>query len=91
MEIEYDQATHSFLKFNLEGEAIEDEKVYTVGLQHFHFLNLKDSFDITLEEVEQNHKQRMISTSCTQVIEEALLAGQNQNVKGEGRLILHLT
>ncbi|MBR4725024.1 MAG: bifunctional metallophosphatase/5'-nucleotidase [Lachnospiraceae bacterium] len=89
--IEYDQATHSFLKFELEGEPVNDEKVYTVGLQHFHFLNLKDSFDISIEDVEKNHKQRMVATSCTQVIEEALLAEQHQNAKGEGRLILHLT
>ena len=91
MEVEYDQATHSFLKFNLEGEHVDDEKVYTVGLQHFHFLNLKDSFDVSIEEVEKNHKQRMVATSCTQIIEEALLSGQNQNAKGEGRLILHLS
>lgn len=90
MEVEYDQATHSFLKFNLEGEPIDDEKVYTVGLQHYHFLNMQGSFGISLEEIEKNHKQRMVATSCTQVIEEALLSGQNQNAKGEGRLILHL-
>jgi len=32
----------------------------------------------------------VVSTSCTQIIEEALLASQHQNAKGEGRLILHL-
>ncbi|MBO4415192.1 MAG: bifunctional metallophosphatase/5'-nucleotidase [Lachnospiraceae bacterium] len=90
LEVEYDQATHSFLKFNLDGEPVDDEKVYTLGLQHFHFLNLQDSFGISLAEIEKNHKQRVVSTSCTQIIEEALLSGQHQNAKGEGRLILHL-
>ncbi|MCR5324621.1 MAG: bifunctional metallophosphatase/5'-nucleotidase [Lachnospiraceae bacterium] len=90
LEVEYDQATHSYLKFDLDGEPVDDEKVYTLGLQHYHFLNLQDSFGISLEEIEKNHKQRMVATSCTQIIEEALLTGQHQNAKGEGRLILHL-
>ncbi len=91
LEVEYDQATRSFLKFNFEGEPLDEEKVFTLGIQHFHYLNIKDNFDITLEELRQNHKDRIVSTSCTQIIEEALLAGQHQNAKGEGRLILHLT
>ncbi|MCR5685529.1 MAG: bifunctional metallophosphatase/5'-nucleotidase [Lachnospiraceae bacterium] len=91
MEVEYDQASHSFTKFNYEGEPIEDEKVYTVGLQQFHFLNIEKSFGISMADVEKNHKPRMVATSCTQIIEEALLTGRHQNAKGEGRLILHLT
>jgi 5'-nucleotidase len=88
--VEYDQATHSFLRFEFEGEPVTDDRVFTLGLQNFHFLNVKNSFDITLDELKANHAFRTISTSCTQVIEEALLAGQHQNAKGEGRLILHL-
>ena len=88
--VEYDQATHSLLRFEFEDEPIEDDRVFTVGLQHFHYLNMKDSFDITVDEVRKNRKDRVISTSCTQVIEEALQAGQHQNASGEGRLILHL-
>ena len=90
LEVEYDQATHSFLKFNFEGVPIDEERVYTVGLQHFHYLNLLDSFDVTLEELRPNHPDRMISTSCTQIIEEVLTNGQHQDASGEGRLILHL-
>ena len=88
--VEYDQATHSFLRFEFEGEPVDDEKVYTLGLQHFHYLNMKDSFDITLDELKKNHNDRMVATSCTQVIEECLQNGQHQNASGEGRLILHL-
>ncbi|MCR5332347.1 MAG: bifunctional metallophosphatase/5'-nucleotidase [Lachnospiraceae bacterium] len=88
--VEYDQASHSFLRFEFEGEPVDDEKVFTIGLQHFHFLNMAKSFDIRLEELEKNHKQRVVATSCTQIIEEALISGLHQNAKGEGRLILHL-
>ena len=88
--VEYDQKSHSFVRFDFEGEPIDEDRLFTVGLQHFHYLNIKDSFDITLDELKKNHNDRVVSTSCTQVIEEALLAGQHQNAKGEGRLILHL-
>lgn len=88
--VEYDQKSHSFVRFDFEGEPIDEDRLFTVGLQHFHYLNIKDSFDITLDELKRNHNDRVVSTSCTQVIEEALLAGQHQNAKGEGRLILHL-
>lgn len=88
--VEYDQKSHSFVRFDFEGAPIDEDRLFTVGLQHFHYLNIKDSFDITLDELKKNHNDRVVSTSCTQVIEEALLAGQHQNAKGEGRLILHL-
>ena len=88
--VEYDQATHSFLRFDFEGAPIDEERVFTVGLQHFHYINMKDSFDVTLEELKANHADRVVSTSCTQIIEEALTEGLHQNATGEGRLILHL-
>ena len=90
LEVEYDQATHSFLRFDYEGEPVDDERIFTIGLQHFHYTNLVDSFDVTLEELRANHMDRVISTSCTQIIEEVLSNGQHQNASGEGRLILHL-
>ena len=88
--VEYDQATHSFIRFEYEGEPIDEERVFSVGLQNFHYTNVGDSFGLTLDELRANHPDRIVSTSCTQVIEEALLVGQHQNATGEGRLILHL-
>ncbi len=89
--VEYDQNTHTILKCEFEGEPIADDRVFTVGLQQYHFLNIQDSFDLTVEELRANHKERIISSSCTQIIEEMLSAGQHQNSKGYGRLILHLS
>ena len=90
LEVEYDQPTHSYIKFNYEGEPIDDGRVFSVGLQHFHYTNLEDSFDLTLDELHKNHPDRIVSTSCTDIIEEILIAGNHQDASGEGRLILHL-
>ena len=89
LEFEYDQATHSLIRLNFEGKPVEDDQLFTVGLQDFHYRNLKDSFDLDYEEVEKEHPQREIATSCVQVLEEALQRGQHQNAKVEGRMILH--
>ena len=89
LEFEYDQSTHSMLKLNFEGKPVADDQLFTVGLQDFHYRNLKDSFDLDYEEVEKEHPQREIATSCVQVLEEALQRGQHQNAKVEGRMILH--
>ena len=89
LEVEYDQKTHSFLKFNFEGEPVADDRIFTVGLQDYHFKNIEDSFDLKLEDVEKNHKARIAASSCVQVIEEMLINGSHQNARGTGRLVVH--
>ncbi|MBR4913849.1 MAG: bifunctional metallophosphatase/5'-nucleotidase [Clostridiales bacterium] len=89
LEVEYDQKTHSFIKFNFEGEPVADDRVFTVGLQQFHYKNIEDSFDLTLDQVRENHMDRIVASSCIQVIEETLINGTHQNAKGTGRLVIH--
>ena len=89
LEVEYDQKTHSFLKFNFEGEPVADDRIFTVGLQQFHYKNIEDSFDLKLAEVQKNHMDRVVASSCIQVIEETLINSTHQNAKGTGRLIIH--
>ncbi|MBQ9041180.1 MAG: bifunctional metallophosphatase/5'-nucleotidase [Eggerthellaceae bacterium] len=88
--VEYDQATHSFTRFDFEGEPIDEQRVFSVGLQHFHYTNMGDSFDLTVEQLKANHPDRVVATSCMQVIEESLLEGRLQDATGEGRLTVRL-
>ncbi len=90
VEIEYDQETHSFVKFNFEGEPVHDDRVYSVGLQEYHFKNIQDSFDLTAEELKKNHSIRAVASSCTQVLEEMLQNGLHQDAVVEGRIKVHL-
>ena len=89
LEIEYDQKTHSFIKFNFEGEPVDDERLFSVGLQHYHFTNIEDSFDLKLADVQKNRKDRIAASSCIQVLEETLINETHQNAQGTGRLIIH--
>ena len=89
--VEYDMATHSFLKFDFNGEPVEDDKIYSVGLQDYHLRNLKNSFDLEIEEIDKNQKHRAVATSAAQVLEEMLALGNHRDSKIEGRIKLHLT
>ncbi len=91
LKLEYDEPTHTLLKLDFEGEPVEDERLYTIGLQDFHYKNLKDSFDLDHEEVEKDHPRRDIATSCVQILEEALQKGRHQKVELDGRMVIHLT
>lgn len=84
--IEYDQKTHSLLKFEFEGVSVPDDKLFSVGIQDYHLKNLPDSFDLTQDELKKNHSIRAVATSCAQVLEEMLQSGQHQDAVVEDRI-----
>ena len=90
LHVEYEQETHSFSACDFEGAPIDDDRVFSVGLQGYYFNNLEYSFDLTLEQLEANRPARVIATSCTDIVEEVLSTGEYRDAAGEGRLVLHL-
>ena len=88
MRVVYCKETHQFKEFSLHGEEIEDEKVYKVGLENYFYLNLKDSFSISHEEIAQNKKPRMVATSARDILDEYLSCHQNLDHHINGRLII---
>ena len=51
LRVTYDRATHEYTKFDFNGEPLDDEGVYKIGLQQFHFNNLEDFFNISFDEM----------------------------------------
>ena len=84
----YDKQTHNFKDFSLCGEPIEDDKIYKIGLQYYFYLNMKNFFSISHEEVEQNGTPRRIATSCREVLDEYLSCHQNLDRQISGRIQL---
>lgn len=84
----YDKNTHSFVKFEYFGEPIEDDRVFTVGLQSYHFKNIDANFDITQEEISKNGKPRMVATDCQEILEEYLSEHQNIDHTVCGRIVI---
>ena len=73
----YDRQGHSLKEFSLHGETIEDQKIYKIGLQYYFYLNMKDFFSISHEEISQNGNPRKVATSCREVLDEYLSCHQN--------------
>ncbi len=89
LRVEYDRATHTFTRFDINGEPMDDEKVYKVGLQQFHFNNFEDFFSVSLDEISQNGNPIMVSTSCRSIFDEYLSTHQNLDREITGRLVIN--
>ena len=90
MHVVYDKKNHSFKEFTLDGIDINDEEIYKIGLQKYHYINIKDCFDITVEELDKNGKSKVIATSCRDVVEEYMSNNQHLDevVEDNQRLIV---
>ncbi len=72
LRIEYDKANHSFDRFDFKGEAVENGRIYKVGLQKYHYINFEEFFNIPFDEIAQNGAPVVVSTSCCSVFDEYL-------------------
>lgn len=84
----YDRACHSFKEFSLNGEAIEENRIYKIGLQYYFYLNMEEFFSVSHEDVAPNGKPRRIATSCREVLDEYLSTHQGLDHQISGRLRL---
>ena len=88
MRVVYNRTSHQFKEFSLWNEPIQDEKIYKIGLQYFFYLNFEKFFSVSLEEVSQNGKPRVVATSCREVLDEYLSCHQNLDHQIDGRLVI---
>ena len=88
MRVVYDRTTHTFLEFSFRGLPVEENKIYTIGLQHYHFSNFEEFFSVALDEVIKNGKPKVIATSTRTVLDEYLSVHQNLDRKISGRLVI---
>ena len=82
----YEKETHSFSKFTYFGQPVEDDRVFTVGLQEYHYQIFEEAFGMPLSRIKKNGAPRMISTSCQSILEEYLTAHQHLDRKAGSRL-----
>jgi 5'-nucleotidase / UDP-sugar diphosphatase len=83
----YDDKKEKLLNLEIGGEEVDEERIYTLLIQGYHFKNCKEYLNITCEELESSGKSRTVTTSAQEVIKEYLMSHQNLEKKIEGRLI----
>ena len=59
-------------EITFEGKEIDDEALFKIGLQGFHFKNMDQFFGVTEEEVAENGPYKVLSTSAMDVLDEYL-------------------
>ena len=88
MKMVYDQKTHEFEEFSLNGEEITDERMLKIAIQDYHFKNFTEFFDVPVEEVLANKKARMVITDDFSIFEELLSSMNNVDSQVEGRIVI---
>lgn len=88
LRVVYDRKTHSFDRFDFNGEPIEEEKIYKVGLQKYHYINFEEFFSVPFDEISANGTPVVVSTSCRSVFDEQLSSNQNLDREVTGRLVI---
>lgn len=88
LHVVYNRAGHSFVSFEFNGEPVEENSIYRIGLQKFHFINFDDFFDLPIAEVKKNGSPRAIATSCRGILDEYLSSHQNLDREVSGRLVI---
>ena len=88
VKVGYDRQSHTLTEFSLNGEPIDDTKIYKIGLQYYFYLNMKDFFSVSPEEVAENGKPKVVATSCREVLDEYMSCHQNLDHQISGRLAI---
>ncbi len=84
--IVYDQRNRSILEFWINGDPLEPEKLYRVGIQTYHFNNLEKFLGLDTQIILAQGKPTALCSSLTNVIEEAFMTSTNLKSKVEGRI-----
>ncbi len=82
----YSDKTKTLESLLLDEKPVMDDKLYKICMQNFHFNNSKEYLGITSEELLKSGKDKVITTSAQQVLDEWLKTHQNEKRLIEGRL-----
>lgn len=86
--IEYDRSAKELLSLTYNGHTVRDTDHFTLALQAFHLRNCKEFLDVTEAELSARRKPKVLSTSCTDILEEYFSGQERVRVSEEPRLVL---
>ena len=86
MHVIYSKSKHKLLKCELNGEEVADDKIYTVGIQEFHYNSLPQFFNLSFDEVKANGEPKILTTSDVQTLLEYFSVNKHLGFDVDGRL-----
>ncbi|MEO1429642.1 MAG: bifunctional UDP-sugar hydrolase/5'-nucleotidase [Cyanobacteria bacterium J06633_8] len=87
VECVYSDAEKKVVSLKVNGKPVEDNAVYSLCVQEYHLRNSVESLNITYEELTKLGKEKVLTTSAQDVMEEYFGSHQNLNSHVEGRLV----
>lgn len=84
---EYDDKSGNLKSLSVNEMPVEDNKLYTLCLQGYHFNNSEAYLNVSNEELLESGLEKVITTSAQEVLEEYLRNHQNIQESNKGRLI----
>ena len=86
VEVVYDDGSRRVVSLKIQGEPVQPETLYKVGIPNYHFNSMEKFLGLKPEDVLANGKQTLLATSQTDLIEEYLMTHNNLKAKVEGRI-----
>lgn len=82
----YSDKDKALTSLKIDGSEVEADRFYRLCLQNFHVTNSQAYLNVSLDELLASGKQKVVSTSAQQVLEEWFKTHQNETRRIEGRL-----
>ena len=82
----YDRQKHDFLQFRYNNKEIVDNQMLKIAVQDYHFKSFTEFFDLPIEDVLRNKKERMVITDDFSIFVELLTSMNNVDSYVEGRI-----
>lgn len=86
--IEYDSQKKELISLSLKGTEVKDDDEYTLALQKYHLNSIEAFLNVTLDEVSQIKKPKLLTANETDLIEEYLSHHDLIRAPEEKRLII---
>ncbi len=87
LEIVLDLPRQAVTSVRWQGEEIDDQRLFRVGLQDFHYKNMEDFLAVAPEEARKNKVPRVVSTSTIALVEEWMCRQERVEVPADRRWI----
>ena len=89
VQIEYEQSSHSFLRFDIKQKPLDEQKVYRIGLLKYHYQSYDSFFGLSRKELEAVYPSSIIATSAQEILYESLVSLKNISALNEERIIIY--
>ena len=82
----YNESAGRLDELRVDGQPVQDDRLYTLGLQGYHAKNSQAFLNVSMDELRQAGRSRVVATCVQDLALEYLREHQNFREQVEGRL-----